>query len=128
MHPILRFAICVAGAALVAGPAAADVLPLKHGRYVTSGTPCAKASRATTVPFDGRGFDLGDNGCRYTSRPAGGNRFEVASDCSSVGEGKSIDVYEVLSATEFRINGEARTRRWCAPAELPSWTQAVKIR
>ncbi len=106
---------------------AADVLPLKHGRYVISDTPCAQASRATTVPFDGRGFDVGDNGCKYVSKLVGKNRYQVTSDCSALGEGTSTDTYEIRSFTEFRINGEARARRWCAPSELPAWTRAVTV-
>ncbi len=122
-----RLLLVFAGFAGLAAADAADVLPLKHGRYVTSDTPCAQASRATTVPFDGRGFDLGDNGCKYTSTLAGKNRYRVTSDCSALGEGTSTDTYEVRSFTEFRITGETTTRRWCAPGDLPAWMQAVKI-
>ncbi len=45
-----------------AGP---DVLSLKHGRYVNSGTPCAAASIARIVAFDASGLYISGNGCKY---------------------------------------------------------------
>ncbi len=127
-YPSFLFALSALVGLTATTAIAGDVLPLKHGRYVTSDTACAQASRATTVPFDGRGFDVGDNGCKYSSKLVEKNRYRVTSDCSSVGEGKSTDTYEIRSFTEFLIMGESKTRRWCAPGDLPAWTQAVKIR
>lgn len=128
---MLRFLLKASGLVLlIAGTAlaaSADVLPLKHGRYVNAGTPCREASRATIMPFNGRGFDISDNGCRYASRKVGANRYSVTADCSNVGEGKSTDIYEIRSPTAFVITADGIVRRWCAPSELPSWTKAVPI-
>jgi hypothetical protein len=120
-----------AGAAILmagtASAAPADILPLKHGRYVNAETPCREASRATTVPFNGRGFDLSDNGCRYASRKIGANRYAVSADCTNVGEGKSADIYEIHSLTQFTIKADGIVRRWCDPMTLPSWARTFPV-
>lgn len=118
------FAMLIAGSA---SAASTDILPLRHGRYVNADTPCREASRATTVPFNGRGFDVSDNGCRYTSKQIGPNRYSVKADCTNVGEGKWTDIYEIHSATEFVIKTDGVVRRWCEPTALPDWTRAFPI-
>lgn len=107
--------------------ASADILPLRHGRYVNADTPCREASRATTVPFNGKGFDVSDNGCRYASKQIGPNRYSVKADCTNIGEGTSTDIYEVHSVTEFLIKTDGVVRRWCAPATLPDWAHVFPI-
>ncbi|WP_326524709.1 hypothetical protein [Sphingomonas sp.] len=104
-------------------------LPLKHGHYVNSDSPCNQASNADMAALvTPTGLSLN---CTYKKIEKTGTTYRVTSECSDGGaawgreEGieTRTDTYEIPNETSFKVTydgGSERSARYCAPSSLPA--------
>lgn len=112
--------------ALCAAPAvAAEPLPLKHGQYVMTDTPCRDAPFAAIMTYDGRGLgDPHDSRCVSSVAGRSADTYRIATTCSAAGDGSPVPPTTVrqsitLHASDrFAVGGgaDATEYRWCGPA------------
>lgn len=72
--------------ALLAGPAMADTLPVRHGAYVAVGRDCEPPPSVALRTYDGAGLGISkasDCRTRVASRP--GDVFEIEQSCRRYG-------------------------------------------
>lgn len=121
MNPTRSRPVSACVLALLAGPAMADTLPLRHGAYVTVGTDCKDPPNVALRTYDGAGIGSSkSNDCspRVVSRQ--GNVFEIEQSCRQYGgpdlpratERSTVRVDRPTAFTDL-TNGAAKGYRLC---------------
>jgi hypothetical protein len=98
-----------------------DVLPLKHGYYVASDTPCAEASNATVALLQRDGVGGSRDFCEFrVVKKAGFTSYRVTQDCRDLQDGAHTEtstvIYTIFSDTRFTSkneNGWKSSARYC---------------
>ena len=114
----VRLAV-VALSMLAVGAAAADMLPLKHGIYVASGSACKGASNAEMVNYWGGKSAIGvaQATCTIKKLVKQGTKYTFTDVCTDIQSGQSFDgektVLTITSPTQFTMSGT--TYRYCGP-------------
>ena len=85
MNPTRSRPVSACVLALLAGPAMADTLPLRHGAYVTVGTDCKDPPNVALRTYDGAGIGSSkSNDCRPRVVSRQGNVFEIEQSCRAI--------------------------------------------
>ena len=106
------------------GAIAADLLPLRRGIYVETGTPCKDASNADTLSYWGgrNGINDQQTRCEVASLKQDNSTYTLKRECTSV---RFDDSYQddvkvtILSRTSFEFQPSeadrlpSRTFRYC---------------
>lgn len=86
MDPTHRRTLSACTLALLAGPALADSLPLRHGAYVAVGTDCKDPPNVALRTYDGGGIGSSKaNDCRTRVVTRQGDVFEIEQSCRQYG-------------------------------------------
>lgn len=103
-----------------------DLLPLKHGFYVTSDIPCKEASFGSLSSYPGGNvFVVGHYNCTLKLLKKSASQYNVSTSCASARDDApldTIDIYTINSPTSFTLknkNGVFRSR-FCERSGLPS--------
>jgi len=107
--------------ALLAGPAMADTLPLRHGAYVAVGTDCRNPPNVALRTYDGGGIGSSKaNDCRTRVVTRQGDVFEIEQSCRqyrgpNLGRATERSTVRVDGPTAFTDlkNGSAEGYRLC---------------
>lgn len=103
------------------------MLPLKRGYYVADGTPCDKASNATTVLLRRDGIGGSRDFCEFKSiEVAGPNTYRVTEACEALQDDAppEVDVatYTLMGDTRFTsksAHGWTLSARLCPQGSMP---------
>jgi hypothetical protein len=118
---------------------AEDIVPLSHGFYVASETPCEKASNATIIVYDGLSFGHEKMiNCRPPSvTKLGSDSYRVVESCQDAeslqengGPWDTLtDTYKILSFKEFIETNSygSFAFRYCPQADMPVFWQSLKV-
>jgi len=120
--------LIAAALVLAAGAAQArDMLPLKHGFYVTKGTPCANASNATISRYAGTLAHPPGAACEPPAVTHKGGVYTVRTACG--GEADTA-TYTIESPTAYTMRNFAGSfsYRLCPQGELPEPWRSVPTR
>jgi len=123
----------VAAAPEIASAAAVESLPLKRGFYVSSDTPCGRASNATLSLLSREGFTVaGRDFCAFLKiEKTGATTYRVTEECSSGGEAWGSEEHKETQIVAWEIPNDAShsrknentgwesSARYCAQSSLP---------
>ena len=105
---------------------AEDILPLKHGYYVSNGTECAKASNATLNLYNGDHVGGAHMDCgKAKSHQVDATTYKVTTPCRDMQGGSSPvlmeDTYTVASDHEYSVTNQYGSfkSRYCPQSQLP---------
>lgn len=97
--------------------ASADQLPLKHGIFVITGTPCKGASNASIMSYWGgdNALNVSQAECRINRVSHKGTRYSMTRTCTEIQSGSSMGRETVQitipNPSSFTIDGTSY--RWC---------------
>jgi len=102
-------------------------LPLKHGYYVDSDTPCGQASNATTTLLRREGIGGARDFCEFKKiEQTGPNTYRVTEACGdlqgSAPSETSTSIYTLKGDTAFTAKSEHgwdRSARYCVQSSMP---------
>jgi hypothetical protein len=122
--------------AIAASADAADRLPIQPGYYVSTNTPCQKASNATLTLFDGVSFGNAHVDCRKPStKKLPDASYQLTRQCRDMQvDGtpwqKITENYAVVSPTEvIETNSFGKFQyRYCKQSDLPDPWNAVDLK
>ena len=106
----------------ISAAASAEVVPLRHGTYVQTGTPCADPPFAAMREWDGIGLaDPHSRACRARVLARHGASYTVDNSCIGTGAGPGARSSERLTIVPtrggMRLNGTAFA--FCPARSLP---------
>ena len=121
---------------IAASADAADSLPIEPGYYVSTDTPCQKASNATLTLFDGVSFGDAHVECRNPStKKLPDASYQLTRQCRDMQvDGtpwqKITENYAVVGPTEvIETNSFGKFRyRYCKQSDLPDPWNAVDLK
>lgn len=104
-------------------------LPLKLGYFVSTDTPCNRASNATVSLVTGEGINASRTVCTFTRvEPQGGGKYHVTQSCGTIGgwgheEPAEIStvIFEIADDSRFTIRwpgGSATASRYCPQSAM----------
>ena len=126
----------IAAFGIAASADAADTLPIQPGYYVSTDTPCQKASNATLTLFDGVSFGNAHAECRKPSiKKLPDASYQLTRQCRDMQvDGtpwqKITENYAVVSPSEvIETNSFGKFQyRYCKQSDLPDPWNAVDLK
>ena len=110
-------ALMLAAMPLMLAASTDQLLPLKHGIFVTTDTPCKGASNVSIMSYWGgdNALNVSQAECRIDRVTHAGTRYTVTRTCTELQSGSSLgkDTVRLTIAdpSSFTIDGTAY--RWC---------------
>lgn len=116
-------------AAGAATAARAGGLPLRRGYFVSTDTPCNRASNATVTLITGEGMNASRTACSFHKvEPLGGTRYRVTQACQEIGGWGRQEAPEVSTITfdipddrRYTIrgmSGSTSSARYCPQSQM----------
>jgi hypothetical protein len=132
MKQLIRAAIVVLAGLIVGVFAdiafAKDIVPLRHGFFVSTDTKCEDASKATINLFLGNAFQF--NCSVKSTKPIGNNTYKITELCTKRDARETtIGTYRIISSTEyiFRWDNSEDHFRYCPQSSLPEPWRSFRV-